>query len=419
MARLLMIAAFPPRPGSGWVRVHALTKWLGRKGWEVVLLVPPLDDPPPDVARIVEVGYFDPKRVLRTMRDRGLVPRPASTGHPAGRGLTNRVAGALRSLGTFPGDFSMWIVPASVAGVRLARRFRPEIILSSTPHPTANIVAGIVSRISGTPWVADYRDLWVGNPYVRRGAVRQGVERGVENGVIREARAITTVSEPLADILRARFGSAGRPVHAISNGFDPEEWSNVPLSQTGETLVFLYAGVFYQGARDLSPLLGALARLSDAGVIAPSTVEVHLYGGPPGDILSKADALGLGSIVQYKGRVDRSTVLGHMRKAGVLLLPLDADPSLRPAKVFEYLASRRPILAIGDPANAAARVVAETNTGVVARSPSDVERAVRDWYLEWRRTGRLPVTEPHGTEAYTHERMACRFDDVLRRAAGL
>jgi hypothetical protein len=106
-----------------------------------------------------------------------------------------------------------------------------------------------------------------------------------------------------------------------------------------------------------------------------------------------------------------------MREAAVLLLPLDADPSVRPAKVFEYVGAGRPILALGEPDGAAAQLVREVNAGVVTIEPAVIDRSILDWYVEWRRKGELPLARTGDVSAYTHERMAARFGSVLEQAA--
>jgi glycosyltransferase involved in cell wall biosynthesis len=335
------------------------------------------------------------------------------------RSATGRALGSARSLLSFPDDFGVWSIPAVVTGAQAVRRFRPDVIVSSSPHPSAHVVGGLVSRWTRVPWVADYRDLWSGNPYAKHGRVRRGVERHLERALLDSARSITTVTAPLARSLRERFGSPTRPVHDISNGFDPDEWRDIPWSADPDgRFVLLYAGVLYGGTRDLTPVLHSLARLVKAGVIDASTVSVDLYGDDPGALASTAARLGIGSVLRPLGRVDRSEVLRRMREAAVLLLPLDPDPSLRPAKVFEYVAAGRPILALGEADGAAAQVVRAVHAGVVTADAAVIDRTIRDWYESWRRTGELPLADAREVAAYTHERMAELFDSVLGQAAG-
>src|SRR5205807_973392 len=100
-------------------------------------------------------------------------------------------------------------------------REQPDVIFSSALPPTSHLVARRLSRKARLPWVAEFRDLWTDNHAFQRIQPLLTVERILERWAMREADALVTVSEPLADTLRKRLN---KPVFVVPNGYDPDDF---------------------------------------------------------------------------------------------------------------------------------------------------------------------------------------------------
>jgi hypothetical protein len=152
-------------------------------------------------------------------------------------------------------------------------------------------------------------------------------------------------------------------------------------------------GSIYRGFRDPSVLFSAIALLPDH---LRTRTNVEFFSDAGDAVLDAAAAHGVESAVTVKPRVPYRHALALQMEADVLLLLQSSDPRDEgnlPAKLFEYLYARRPILFIGYERGIAARLVIERSAGLVSNSPVKIRDQIQKWF-EGKRAGRLDRLEP-------------------------
>jgi glycosyltransferase involved in cell wall biosynthesis len=267
-----------------------------------------------------------------------------------------------------PDPTAPWVLTATPAAIRLVKRRGIDVVMTSSSPSSVHLVGAAVKRATGVAWVADVRDSLQANPHRRteRPLVRakQTGERGIAALVARYADAIVAATEGIAGEL-ASIRPSSR-VAVIRNGCDFEDFAGLEYSG-GKRFRLTHTGSFY-GERDPRPVLAALAR-SDAEVIARFAGDFR-----PRDRACAAQ-LGLGERVELHGRVPRRRALELQRDSEALLLLIPEaggrGRGVITAKLFEYLAAGRPIVAAVPPDGEAAAIVREANAGVVVE-PDDV-----------------------------------------------
>ena len=145
--------------------------------------------------------------------------RPARATVPASS-LANP-SPALYGLTHIPDKRADWIRVAIPAGRRLIEEWQPDIIFASAPPYTGLIVASRLARAFDIPWVADFRDLWVDNPYYSEPGWRRPIDAVLERQTLRNAAGLVTVSPIWAEQLRRRHGKAAEVVY---NGYAEEDF---------------------------------------------------------------------------------------------------------------------------------------------------------------------------------------------------
>ncbi len=241
---------------------------------------------------------------------------------------------------------------------------RYDVIFSTVPSYTAHSAAASVKAVAPhTFWVADYRDLWSGNPIFPGCASVRAFERWHERLVLKRADLIVSINEPLIDELRALHG--GDRYFMVPNGFDDSEaekgWAGegetTPTDLLGDRprVLIVYAGSILPGLQDPSPLFKAVKELSEQGAISPGDLEVRFYGD-----YSALDQFQLGRdpvvarFVLKSGKVPRKRILEIQRRADFLLF-LGSKPVVEgvgstagvvSGKLFEYLISGTEVLAV-------------------------------------------------------------------------
>ena len=400
-----------PRPGApGANRWAAMTKYLRRLGHEVTVLTaaaPGLSPGEIDgVLRTPDLGSVGALRRLlrRAPSDSSALPAQVSSGTTV---LLEKVI--------VPDAYLLsWLPWAWAALRRLRHERRLDCLITSGP-PQSSHLLGLGS---GHPaWIADFRDGWMFEPPHAQFPTRlqRALAARLERRVVSRADAVVGVTQPIVDDFKSRLGA---PAELISNGWDPELRPSPEARSTlvdPEKFTFVHTGmVTGASGRDPQPLLAALKRLVDADPGLAERVELLFVGTASVEDLELLRRSGLNGCIRYGGRVERSEAFALQRAAGALVLLTSARTSEATGKLFEYLGSGRPIIALAE-RNEAARIVEQTGTGVCV-APGDVDsitaalRRAIDGELELRYS-------PRGLERYTYPAPAERMAELAASLA--
>lgn len=291
------------------------------------------------------------------------------------------------------------------------RREHFDAVITTAHPPSVHVVGYLLAKSTGLPWIADYRDAWTGNPYNKRSRARRFAETALERYMLRSARRITTISEPVAQTLRAVHGRSD--VVVIPNAYDPVEWQTIdaePATEFGLT----FTGSLHDGIRPPDMLLQALSELRAEGDEAGRACSVHLYGPNNGFVTERARAFAVSEQVHVHGTVPRQAAMRAQRSASALLIILNMDASTATemgSKYLEYLAARRPILAIGPRTSVMRSFIEQHKLGWFASDVREVKDALRLAYARYLAgNGDLPENQ---SAASTAQQLAQRFAEVL------
>jgi len=380
MKILIVSYYFPPTNVIGAVRIGKLAKYLMANGHDVrVLAARDTVYPSGLPVEIPEecITYTDPYQInfLPYLYMGGAIQGPQAgerSFHPVVRFLGH----AYRTLFNFPDGQIGWLFSAVQAGLRIIDDWQPDFMYASAAPYTSLIVANRLRHKTGVPYVGELRDLWVDSHYYDHPALRRVFENSFERHVLSQASALVTVSEPLAEILRQKYGL---PVTVVLNGFDPDDFAHVvPDKSKNPTLRIVHTGTIYPGRRDPTPLFKALR---DMGV-ERTNFQIEFYGRRLTSVVELAEKYGVSESVSVHESVSYREALALQSNADVLLLLLWDTPEERgvfTGKLFEYIGSQRPILSVGMEDGVAAELIRGRAVGVVANDPAVIAGQLRVW----------------------------------------
>jgi glycosyltransferase involved in cell wall biosynthesis len=411
---LLVTMYFPPAGGGGVGRPLKLATHLPELGIETHVLAP--DDPKwlyrddelavPQDARVHRVRYVGP---------RGRLPAEELHGLDGIDRLLRQAALFSRRL-LVPDEFVSWGLTAIPAARRIVQEEGIDVIVTTSPPASLNLIGAAVQQATGIPWVADLRDSVAANPdrnldklSVR---IKEQAQALVARLVARRAEAVVTVSDAISQEMR-ELGAAR--VETIPNGCDFDDFEGLEY-HPGDRFRITHTGTFF-GHRDPRPFLTALASTED-------DVVARFVGGLRSTDSEFAAELGLRDRVEEISHVPRSSALELQRDSEALLLLLpDAGGRGRTVpsgKIFEYLAAERPILAAVPPDGVAAELVRQAEAGVVV-APDDVAgltAAIEGLRARWKKgalvNGNLSEELKERLSRRTRSR---EFADLLRDVA--
>lgn len=369
---LLVAYHYPPEGSSSGVqRTLTFSRYLGENGWCPVVLSA---DP-----RSYKVTREDQ---LSDIPDDVVVHRAFAL--DTGRHLA--VAGRYPRFAALPDRWVSWCWGAMWSGMRLIRKHRPAVLWSTYPIATAHLVGYWLHRLSGLPWVADFRDSMTEEGYPRNPAKWRSY-RSIEKRTVHRASCAVFTAPGAAAMYRERYPDVDPSRYAvIPNGYDETSFSGAEALRSASgngtngsgrhRVVLLHSGILYPSERDPRAFYRAVARLSRDGVVSPQSLRIVLRStGHDKHHRRLIDENGIGDLVTLAPRTPYREALREMLDVDGLLLFQGSNCNHQvPAKVYEYFRARRPILALTAAEGDTAGVLREANLDAIA--PLDDEERI-------------------------------------------
>ncbi len=347
MPKVLILAYyFPPLGMGGTQRAAKFAKYLSEFGWTPVVLTVQdvayyardarlLDDV--RGIEVIRTGSADPQRLLFKLKG----DSSASPSGPPGR-LARTVNGLF-----VPDTKILWLPFVLARAWRLLKQQRVDVIFTTSPPHSAQLGGWLLRRLSGLPWVADFRDPWAGGEFQpNRGRWHRAVDAALQRSVLRHADTVIAVSVGLGQRLVAAEPSVREKLVVIPNGYDEVDFCSETAAPSA-LFTFTFCGSL-TACRGLQTLLAAAGELRQHHGLPPW--RLRLLGAPvhPEAVSWIREAAGLGA-VEATGYLPHDRAIAEMLAADVLvyLVPDHASSGHIPGKTFEYLRAGKPILAIG------------------------------------------------------------------------
>jgi glycosyltransferase involved in cell wall biosynthesis len=374
--RLLLVTYhFPPEPAAGARRPAFLARHLPHFGWDVTVLTRPFGEPgaaPGNVIAAPVVGANLENAVRGALTTSGGASSAGNGGVSPARALLRTAKETL----LFPDRAAPWLPGAISHGIAACRRQRFDAVLSTSMPASAHVAGAAIATACGLPWIADFRDLWTGNPTSHRKPARAAAEKILERALMRRASALVTISPALAERLEALHR---RTVAVIPNAYDASEWSGMEAVEPNG-FELCYTGSLYDGARSPALLFEALASLRAESDPAAS-VRVRFFGPNSDHVGELSRRFGVEDIVEQCGTVPREQALREQRLASTLLIFLNLDESTGHelgSKIIEYAGARRPVLAFGPRTSVMRAYLQDGDLGWFAHTLEEARRGLRE-----------------------------------------
>jgi glycosyltransferase involved in cell wall biosynthesis len=392
--RVLIIAYYFPPMGMGGVqRATKFAKYLPVFGWKPFVLTVKdveylakdpslLEDIPPE-AKTIRTGSFDPLRISFILKSF------FKKREQKGKSLKgNTVQGPkLSSWLFFPDSKIGWVPFALLSGLKIIREEKIDLIFTTSPPPSLHLVGYFLKFLTGKPWVADFRDPWVGFHYEDYPTpFHLWLKNRLVTEISENADAIVSVNQKITQRLLSLYPFI-KNIKAIPNGYDDSDFS-LSTSVKTDPFTIAYLGTFSPD-HNPEPFLSGLKSFLDEGKVSKEKlkfIHIGLCMGIDFDRLIKE--YDLSEVVERRGYLPHKDALAHLQEASLLLLTTSQAPEaemISTSKLFEYMLLKKPILAIVPPSGAAAEVIYSLNLGKVV-SPGDltgIKKKLLSFFSDW------------------------------------
>lgn len=402
----------------GTVRLRGLVKYLPEFGWNPVILTVKTSTVPDKKIIVFETPYDN---IIDVWKKRIGIPTDKSLKEsyhltPSGKEkktIIDSIIYLWDEIFAYPDPTINWSISAIEKGDEIVKERHFDAILSSIRPCTSHIIAKELVKRKKIPWIADFRDLWTQNHYFKHSKIREFFEKRLELDTLSSANALITISDSFSEKLKNLHKN--KKVYIITNGYDPDQVNpGVPLTKK---FSILYTGKIYRGRQDPEPLFRVLKSLIDEKEIDPATIEVHFFGDREEWLMSDSKKYDLENVVQIHGQISREESIQKQRESQVLLLLTWNDPDekgIYTGKLFDYLAARRPILALGLHGSVISDVLDLTRAGRTVSSDAEIKEQILTFYHEYKKDGFVSYAGvPSEIEKFSHREMARKFAQVL------
>jgi glycosyltransferase involved in cell wall biosynthesis len=385
LKRVLIITYYwPPSGGAGVQRWLKFAKYLPEFGWQPIIYTPSNPESPavdesllkdihPDTI-VLKQPIWEPYHWYRQFL--GQKDKKIGSGFVSEKkdsGLMQRVSVWIRGNLFIPDARRFWIDPSvKYLTEYLEKNPVDAVVTTGPPHSMHLIGLGLKQRLP-IKWIADFRDPWTNIDFYKELMLTSWADRkhrSLEKEVLAKADRVITIGFTMTEEMRAL--GAQNP-ETITNGFDEEDFTSEQVEVDSE-FTLAHIGTFTP-SRNHPNLWKSLAQLCAEHPEFKRDLKFRTVGVVDHSVKTAIEENGLAASWESIDYVPHSEVLRFQRCSRVLLVSINNTPNatgILPGKFFEYLASGRPILAIGPKKSDIGHVLNETKAGVIIE-PSDLE----------------------------------------------
>jgi hypothetical protein len=412
--RALLIAFhFPPQAASSGIqRTLSFSRHLGSYGWDPLVL-----SAHPAVYNIKNAAQ------LATLPPDLVVKRAFALDAKRHLGVLGRYPQIL----ALPDRWISWWLSAVPAGWELVRRHTPAVIWSTFPIATASLIGLTLHRITGLPWVADFRDPMLQPNFPDR-KIQRRAYAWIERQTIHQCQKAIFTTQSAMDSYKGRFPEfLHEKFVVIENGYEEESFMDIgsitpPGFQHAENrCTLLHSGTLYADDRDPSSFFQALSSLKTSGKLDKVDLRIILRAtGDDAYFTKLIDKYSIDDIVKIEPPVTYYEALQEMLNVdGLIVFQGSSVNTQIPAKIYEYLRARKPIFGLLDPAGETARLFKAAGLPNTSRmdSAADILPALEN-FISQIRAGDARIASDDFITAASRKNRAAELANVFHQVAG-
>lgn len=416
---------WPPAGGPGVQRWFEFVRRLPSYGIDPVVIVPknphyPITDSRlgkslPEGVRIVYRPIWEPYgwasllgKKKTTEISRGIVPSRSVS-------LIQKILLWIRGNLFIPDARIAWVKPTSKWLEAFLKKENIETLITTGPPHSLHLIGIHLKAKTGIRWIADFRDPWTNIGYhhkLRLSKYARNKHIRLEKSVLMEADEVIVTSFTTGKEFK---NLTSKPVHVLTNGYGDAPDHKVTLDKEF-SLSHIGTLLTDRNPEILWKVLGSMCREVQG---FKEALKIKLAGTCSSEVLRSIASYGLTPQLMILGYVSHDQAR-ELQSSSRLLLLLEINASytrgIIPGKLFEYLQSRRPILAIGPDNWDAGKIIAETHAGHCLEygNEQNLRRIIQDYYDAWKRNE--DVYTDGDISAYSREEITRQLAGVIKRS---
>jgi glycosyltransferase involved in cell wall biosynthesis len=424
---LILTYYWPPGGGAGVQRWLKFVKYLNQFGWQPIVYtaengeMPVIDhslekDIPKNTvvlkSKIWEPYNFYKAFIGRKKEDKINASFLSENKKPS---LTEKISVWIRGNFFIPDARKFWIKPSiNYLSHYLKKNPVDAIVSSGPPHSMHLIALGLKKQFPNVKWVADFRDPWTEIDFYEELMLSRSSDqkhKELELEVLSKADKIVSIGKGMSEGLKKIYGRQAEKFAVIPNGFDEDD-IYTGITEKDKKFSIAHIGTLVK-SRNPEVLWKVLKQLVDENENFKKDLEIKLVGKVDFFVKERIAAHGLGQFVTRIDYLPHSEVIREQQKAKVLLLLVNQTRNAKAivtGKIFEYLAAKVPILAIGPEDGDLADILRETQSGLI--SDFNDEKKLKENILKLY-NGESPEFKVTAINKFSRKELTKEFGELL------
>lgn len=423
MKKTLIITYYwPPAGGPGVQRWLKFVKYLRDFNVEPVVYIPenphyPIEDAslekevPKDITIYCQ-PLFEPYGLAKFLSSRKTKRISSGIIQTKNQSFLEKTMLWIRGNFFIPDARKYWVKPSVkfLSGVLKSENI--DTIITTGPPHSVHLIGQQLKNEHNVQWIADFRDPWTSIGYHKKlklSVSSQKKHKALEQNVLSQADKIVTTS----NATKQEFEKLTKqPISVIRNGYDSDYEGGAHLD--GDFTIS-HIGSLLTG-RNPKNLWKVLSQLAAENAVFRAELQLEFMGVVSKDVMDTLYRFELGPYIKMKGYASHAEAQRRQQRSQLLLMvEIDSEETkgIIPGKLFEYMAAKRPILALGPKNWEAGEIIRETQTGKVFdyNAHSDLKDTIVEWYAAYKNENLVSKSE--NIEKYSRRALTAELAKLL------
>lgn len=406
---LILTYYWPPAAGPGVQRFLKFCKYLPEFGWKPFVVTVndgtysstdnSLEGDVPEDVKVAKTRTTEPFTLYNQLTGKGKQDNTVGMiNMDSGKSPVKKMSAYARANFFIPDARKGWNKYAYKAAKKLIEKENIQTVISTGPPQSTHLIALKLKQTLNVKWIADFRDPWTTvyyNAMLPRTKATKKKDKALEDKVLQNADKVVVVS----DGLKQEFGDRAKSIDVIYNGFDNDDMAYQPWEDKNRKFTIASIGNFKPN-QNIETLWKAIKQLSDENENFGSCFKISLTGNIDNTALESIKNHGLEKMLEINGYVAHLEATRQMMTADMLLFIVpqtERNHLIITGKLFEYIASRTPIIPIGPPNGNAAAILKNANREKMIdyQDIDGIKKHLLVAFTHWQKTD-TPIKHPEG-----------------------
>lgn len=429
---LIITYYWPPSGGGGVQRWLKFAKYLPENGWEPIIFTPENPEFPvldeslqKDIAsdlKVIKYPIWEPYKLFKKISGRPSNER-VNTGllfDDKKIVFTETISLWIRGNLLIPDPRIFWVKPAARYLRKEWGKLNPDLIVTTGPPHSIHLIGMRMQNEFKVPWIVDFRDPWSKLDFLQRfypGKKAIKKQQNLEKKVLNSASAVLTVSPSWRKDIQ---GVTNKKVAVITNGFDTSDFEIMKSENQAKKFRISHMGII-NSLRNPKVLWQSLTELGDEIPHFKQDLELFLAGTvDPGLLKDIKEYSLLVDKIQVVPYLPHNEVVKEYKKAACLLLLLNDSEIAKghiPGKLFEYLASGTPILALGPIDSDVSKIIEENSAGntIPQNNKDALKKSILEFYRKYKEN--IQDQQSENIKEYSRENLTKKLAGFFNEVA--